>query len=440
MTMSKSLLLQNQAKERIPGMTQLLSKRPDMFSLGVWPGYFSKAKGANVWDLDGREYLDMSIAGIGACVLGYADDEVDDAVIRSIRNGIASSLNCPEEVTLAERLCSLHPWADMVRYTRSGGEAMSVAVRLARAATGREVVAFCGYHGWMDWYLAANLAEDSALDGHLIPGLAPAGVPRGLSGTAFPFRYNQLGELEELNTKYAGKLAAIVMEPIRSEPPSPGFIESVRKIADQSRAVLIIDEISAGLRYCTGGAHMALHKGVTPDMAVFSKALGNGYAMAAVIGTRSVMEAAQKTFISSTNWTERVGPTAALATLDKHERTNASGQFLRQGAHIQKVWQELGAKHGFAIHVGGMEAMGHFSFDDPDFLSYKAYFVQLMLERGILASNLCYLMLAHTDRDVDKYLTACNEAFALLADARDKGDIKARLQGKPATSGFKRLA
>ena len=438
--MSKSLSLQNQAKDRIPGMTQLLSKRPDMFSLGAWPGYFSKAKGAQVWDLDGRKYLDMSIAGIGACVLGYADDDVDDAVIRSIRNGVASSLNCPEEVELAEQLCSLHPWADMVRYTRSGGEAMSVAVRLARAATGRDVVAFCGYHGWMDWYLAANLAEDSALDGHLIPGLAPAGVPRGLSGTAFPFRYNHLGELEDLNTKFADKLAAIVMEPIRSEPPLPGFIDGVRKIADQSGAVLIMDEISAGLRYCTGGAHMVLHNGVTPDMAVFSKALGNGYAIAAVIGKRPVMGAAQRTFISSTNWTERVGPTAALATLEKHKREKASEQFLRHGSRIQQGWQKIGTGYGFAMHVGGMEAMSHFSFEDPDFLSYKAYFVQLMLERGILASNLCYLMLAHTDKDIDKYLTACDEAFALLAEARNKGDIKDRLQGKPAASGFKRLA
>lgn len=306
--MNASQSLQHKAFSRIPGMTQLLSKRPDMFSLGAWPCYYSKAKGAHVWDLDGKEYLDMSIAGIGACVLGYADDEVDDAVVSTIRNGVASSLNCPEEVELAEILCTLHPWADQVRYVRSGGEAMSVAVRIARAHTERDVVAFCGYHGWTDWYLAANLAEDSALDGHLLPGLAPAGVPRGLAGTTLPFRYNHLEDLEAIATKVSGKLAAIVMEPIRSELPQPGFIEGVRKIADKCGAVLVMDEISAGLRYCTGGAHLVLHS-VQPDIAVFSKALANGYAMAAVIGRKGVMEAAQKTFISSTNWTERVGPT-----------------------------------------------------------------------------------------------------------------------------------
>ena len=437
--MTQSSRLQEQAKRLIPGMTQLLSKRPDMFSLGLWPTYYSKAKGARVWDMDGNEYLDMSIGGIGACVLGYADDEIDDAVVAAVRNGVASSLNCQEEVALAELLCDLHPWADMARFARSGGEAMSLAVRLARAYTGRDTVAFCGYHGWMDWYLAANLAEDSALDGHLLPGLAPAGVPRGLAGTALPFTYNCPDELEEIVSRNGQKIAAIVMEPIRSEKPEPGFIEKVRAIADQTGAVLIMDEISAGLRYCTGGAHMALHT-VKPDMAVFSKALGNGYAMAAVIGRKFVMDAAQKTFISSTNWTERIGPTAAIATLRKHAREKAEGQFIRQGKKIMQAWEHLGEKHGFAVHVGGMEAMGHFSFDIEDFLSYKAYFIQLMLEQGILASNLCYLMLAHTDNDVERYLTACDSAFAKLAEARDKGDVVSRLKGKAAASGFKRLA
>lgn len=438
--MNISQAIQERARTRIPGMTQLLSKRPDMFSLGIWPGYYKKAKGSRVWDLDGREYLDMSIAGIGACVLGYADEEVDEAVVRAIRDGVASSLNCPEEVELAELLCELHPWAKQVRFFRSGGEAMAMATRIARAHTGRDVVAFCGYHGCHDWYLAANLAEDDALDGHLLPGLAPAGVPRGLAGTALPFQYNHLEELEAIVSRCGERLAAIVMEPIRSELPLPGFIAGVRKFANQSGAVLIMDEISAGLRYCTGGAHLVLHDGIQPDMAVFSKALGNGYAMAAVIGRKEIMEAAQKTFISSTNWTERVGPTAAIATLKKHARENAAEQFIRHGRQIIKTWGDMGCKYGFDIHAGGMEAMGHFSFEMPDFLSYKAYFVQLMLEQGILASNMCYLMLSHTDQDVQQYLFACDKAFAKMAEAREKGDIDSRLAGRSAVSGFKRIA
>lgn len=437
--MSQSIQLQAQGRKRIPGMTQLLSKRPDMFSLGVWPGYYSKAKGTKVWDLDGREYLDMSIGGIGACVLGYADDEVDEAVMRAIRDGVACSLNCPEEVELANFLCEIHPWADMVRYARGGGEALSMAVRIARAHTGRDVVAFCGYHGWSDWYLAANLAEDSALDGHLIPGLDPAGVPRGLQGTCYPFRYNHLDELQAIVAKHGKQLAAIVMEPVRSEMPVPGFIESVRQMADDTGAVLIMDEVSAGFRYCLGGAHLALHN-VQPDMAVFSKALGNGYAIAAVIGKASVMQAAQKTFISSTNWTERVGPTAALACMKAYAKRKPYEKFARLGQRIKKAWVDMGTAHGFVTHAEGMEAMPHFAFDEPDFLALKAYFVQCMLEEDILASNLCYLMDAHTDADVDRYLAACNQAFSKLAEAKKAGDVLARLKGAPAVSGFKRLA
>ena len=437
--MSQSAQLQALGRKRIPGMTQLLSKRPDMFSLGVWPGYYSKAKGSTVWDVDGKEYLDMSIGGIGACVLGYADDEVDEAVIRSIRNGVACSLNCPEEVELAEMLCQAHPWAEMVRYARGGGEALSIAVRIARAKTGRDMVACCGYHGWTDWYLAANLAEDSALDGHLIPGLAPSGVPRGLQGTTYTFRYNHPEELQAIIEQHGKSLAAIVMEPLRTEMPAPGFIESVRQMADDAGAVLIMDEVSAGFRYCLGGAHMVLHK-VQPDMAVFSKALGNGYAISAVIGRASVMQSAQQTFISSTNWTERVGPTAAAACMKAYAKREPFKKFTAFGTRIKKAWVEIGTRHGFETHAGGMDAMPHFSFKEPDFLMYKAYFVQCMLEEGILATNMCYLMDAHSEADVDRYLSACDSSVANHADAKKSGDIASRLIGAPSVSGFKRLA
>ena len=239
-SIGKSLEMQERAKKIIPGMTQLLSKRPDMFSLGVWPGYYSKAKGVEVWDLDGNRYIDMSISGIGANILGYADPDVDAAVIEAIRKGVSSSLNCKEEVELAELLCELHPWADMVRFSRTGGEAMVIAIRIARAFTGRDKIAFCGYHGWHDWYLSANLGTENALGEHLLPGLNPKGVPESLKGTAFPFRYNQLEELEAIITKSGKELAAIVMEPIRNEELKEGFFENVRSLADSTGAVLLI--------------------------------------------------------------------------------------------------------------------------------------------------------------------------------------------------------
>src|ERR1700747_3106684 len=211
----------------IPGGTQLLSKRPSMFLPDQWPSYFSKAKGVKVTDLDGKTYIDMSMMGIGACVLGYADPDVDCAAKAAIDAGVASTLNAPEELVLADLLLELHPWAQMVRYARGGGEAMSIAVRIARARTRRDKVAFCGYHGWCDWYLAANLAEDAALDAHLLPGLEPRGVPRGLQGTALPFHYNRIEELRAIADANRKDLAAIVMEPQRSQEPAPGFLENV---------------------------------------------------------------------------------------------------------------------------------------------------------------------------------------------------------------------
>lgn len=433
----KSFAMQERAKRRIPGLSQLLSKRPDMFSYGVWPGYFSRAKGAEVWDLDGNCYLDMSIAGIGANVLGYADPDVDAKVTAAVQSGTSCSLNCPEEVELADVLCELHPWAEMARFARTGGESMAVAVRIARASTGRDLVAFCGYHGWHDWYLAANVGTENALGEHLIPGLSPNGVPKALAGTAVPFRFNQLDELQEIVRTRGSELAAIVLEPMRNFVPTEEFIRGVRALADETGAVLMLDEISAGFRMTTGGAHLRF--GYQPDIAVFSKALGNGYPIAAVIGKGAIMEAAQSTFISSTYWTERIGPVAALATIEKHGRLNVAAHLQKTGEAVQAGWRRIAEKHSLQIHVGGMPQLGHFTFEDPQAASLKAYFIQLMLEQGILASNLFYAMHAHTTEHVERYLAAADGAFAQLAEARAQDRLSAVLAGKPATVGFKRV-
>ncbi|MFH1686492.1 MAG: aminotransferase class III-fold pyridoxal phosphate-dependent enzyme [bacterium] len=434
----RSLELQDRGKKIIPGLTQLLSKRPDQFAPDVWPAYYSRAEGAYVWDLDGNRYLDMSIGGIGATVLGYADPDVDDAVRGAISRGVACSLNCPEEIELAELLCELHPWAEMVRLARTGGEATTMAVRIARAATGRDKVAICGYHGWHDWYLAANLADDRTLDGHLLPGLRPAGVPRALKGTARAFAYNRLDQLQQIVSEIGSELAAIVMEPIRSAEPQNGFLQEVRRIASRTRAVLIFDEISAGFRLTTGGAHLVL--GVEPDVAVFSKAIANGYAMAAVIGRRAVMEAAQDSFISSTMWTESIGPSAALATIYKFRRLNVADHLVSLGRRVQQGWTEAAERNGLAIDVGGMRPMSHFVFEDDLRQSMKAYLVQLMLQRGYLASNAFYAMYAHTHQDVEQYLQAVDVCFAEVQLARRTGNLDRKMVGQPAAAGFGRLA
>ena len=395
----KTLKAARHARQRIPGWTQILSKRPDQFSSGIWPGYFSRAKGVEVWDLDGNCYVDMSIGGIGATVLGYADPDVDAAVKEVIDMGVSSSLNSVEEIELADLLCEIHPWAQKVRFARTGGEAMAVAVRIARAHTGRDKIAFCGYHGWHDWYLAANLADDDALEDHLLPGLSPCGVPKGLAGTALPFRYNRIEELEKIVVDCRGELAAIVVEPIRNNPPREGFFDRIRALADETGAVFVVDEISAGFRLCSGGAHLTLD--IHPDVAVFSKAMGNGYAIAAIIGHPDVMDAAQKTFISSTNWSERVGFAAGLATIRKHRRLNAADHLIAIGREVQTGWKQLADKHSLLLEISGIDPMGHFTFITDAPQTAKAFFVQEMLRRGYLASNLFYAMFAHTSEHVE---------------------------------------
>jgi len=437
MDIQKSIKLQERAKTRIPGMTQLLSKRPDMFAPGVWPGYYSKAKGVEIWDLDGNRYIDMSIAGIGANILGYADEDVDTAVHEAINAGASSSLNCPEEIELADLLCTIHPWAEKVRYARSGGESMAIAVRIARAFTGKDKVAFCGYHGWHDWYLSANLGTENALGEHLMPGLSPCGVPKGLTGTAFPFRYNRIEELQTIVAKHKNDLAAIIMEPIRSERPESGFLENVRNLASETGAVFIMDEISAGFRMNSGGSHLKF--GVFPDIAVFSKALGNGYPIAAIIGKEEVMDAAQNTFISSTMWTERTGLAAALATINKHRSVDAGKHLMQIGTQIQDGWRGSASKNGLNIHIGGIAPLGHFSFQYDNALAMKALFVQLMLERGFLASTLFYAMYVHQDCHVKEYLRAVDETFSIISTANEAGNVEKLLKGLPSSTGFSRL-
>jgi glutamate-1-semialdehyde 2,1-aminomutase len=429
--------LYKKAKKRIPGGTQLLSKRPEMFLPEQWPAYYSQAKGVEVWDLDGNRYVDMSINGVGACILGAGDADVDNAVREAINRGSMSTLNVPEEVYLAELLCELHPWAEMVRYARGGGEAMAVAVRIARAHTGRDKVAFCGYHGWHDWYLAANLSEEAALDGHLLPGLAPAGVPRGLYSTAIPFRYNRLDELKAIVGRNPGEIAAVIMEPLRDSDPEPGFLEGVREIATETGAVLVIDEVSAGLRLNTGGAHLLFN--LEPDVAVFAKAISNGYPMAAIIGKGSVMDTVQSTFISSTYWTDRIGPTAALATISKHRECAAATHLIRIGKKVQEGWLDTARKAGLSVNVGGMYPMSHFVIEHEDSQVAHTLFTQIMLEKGFLASRGFYATYAHKDEHVEAYLEAVRDAFDIIHEALEAKTLMSLLKGPVAHTGFKRL-
>jgi len=427
--------LWKRAKRVIPGGNMLLSKRAEMFLPEQWPAYFSKAKGCRVWDLDGKEYIDMSIMGIGTNILGYGHPEVDEAVHQVVNKGNMSTLNCPEEVYLAEKLIELHPWADMARFARSGGEANAIAIRIARAASGKDKVAICGYHGWHDWYLSANLGDDKSLDGHLLPGLEPQGVPRNLRGTVFPFTYNNFSQLEELVK--TDDIGVIKMEVMRNQGPQDNFLQKVRKLATDRGIVLIFDECTSGFRETYGGLH--LKYGVNPDMAMFGKSLGNGYAITAVIGKREVMEAAQRSFISSTFWTERIGPTAALKTLEVMKKEKSWEQITETGGMIRKGWQSLADKYGLEIEQWGIPALAGFTFKGPHALGYKTLITQEMLKKGYLAGNSVYSCIKHKPTLLQKFFSGLDQVFSLIKQCEEGCDIKTMLDGPICHSGFKRL-
>jgi glutamate-1-semialdehyde 2,1-aminomutase len=427
--------LWKRAKQVIPGGNMLLSKRAEMFLPEQWPAYFSKAKGCKVWDLDGNEYIDMCIMGIGTNILGYGHSEVDAAVQQAVSAGNMSTFNCPEEVYLAEKLIELHPWAHMARLARSGGEANAIAIRIARAATGKDKVAICGYHGWHDWYLSVNLGDDAGLDGHLLPGLGPNGVPRNLKGTVFPFNYNNYAELEALvNTQDIG---VIKMEVVRNMGPEDNFLHKVRKLATDRGIVLIFDECTSGFRETFGGLHKKY--GVEPDMAMFGKALGNGYGITATIGKREVMEAAQTTFISSTFWTERIGPTAALKTLEVMGRIKSWDTVTQTGLSIRQGWQNLADKYGLKINHWGLAALTGFTFQSDNALAYKTFITQEMLAKSFLASNTVYVCIDHTPEVIAGYFEALDPIFAIIKQCEEGRDVMSLLKGPVCHGVFKRL-
>ena len=436
MNTEKGQQLYRRAKEIIPGGTQLLSKRPELYAPGLWPPYAADAQGCRIRDLDGNEFIDISTMGIGTCILGYADTAVNRAVEEAVHRGSMCSLNFAEEVELAELLVELHPWAEMVRFARTGGEVLAVAVRIARAATRRDRVAFCGYHGWNDWYLASNLGADDALDGHLLPGLDPLGVPRGLRETAIPFHYNDIDAFRNLLDTYSD-IGTVIMEPVRYAEPEAGFLEDIRELTRRRGIVLIFDEVTAGWRHTVGGSG-ALY-GIEPDMAVYAKAMGNGYPCAAVVGRGTVMDAAQSSFISSTYWTERVGFAAAVATLKEFRDRHVPEVLRAAGSRIQAVWRSVSEETGLPVVIEGRPALTHFTFSHPQAAVLATLLTQKLLERGYLGTTACYVSCAHTPEVIDGYGSALREVFAELRTAAESSDPSAYLQGPAALKGFTRL-
>jgi len=428
--------LYKKAKTLIPGGTMLLSKRPEMFLPEHWPSYFSKAKGCRIWDLDGKELIDMTIMGIGTNTLGYGNEAVDAAVMETVKNGNMSTLSCPEEVYLAEKLIELNPWAEMVRFARSGGEANSIAIRIARAASGKDKVAICGYHGWHDWYLSANHNDEDKLSKHLLPGLSPNGVPKNLKNSVYPFNYNNFEEL--LTIVKNNDIGVIKMEVVRNFGPEDNFLHKVRELATRNNIVLIFDECTSGFRETFGGIYQKYK--VEPDMVMYGKTIGNGYALTAVVGKRSVMEAAQSTFISSTFWTERIGPVAALETLNEMERVKSWEVITENGKKMQEGWKNLASLHNLKITLAGIPALSTYTFNSKEALSYKTLISQEMLKKGILASTNFYASTAHTNDEFEIYFNVLDEIFKKISKC-EVGEIQIEdlIKGPICHSGFKRL-
>ena len=427
--------LWQRAKKVIPGGNMLLSKRSEMHLPDNWPSYFSKTSGCSVWDLDGKHYYDYHLMGVGTNLLGYSHPEVDAAVMQVIKDGNMSTLNAPEEVLLAEKLVELDPWAGMVRFARSGGEANAVAIRIARAASGRDGVAVCGYHGWHDWYLSANLSDDDKLAGHLLPGLSTAGVPNSLKGNVHPFNYNDFSHLSQLVAE--NDIGVIKMEVIRNVEPSDDFLQRVRKLASDKNIVLIFDECTSGFRECFGGLHKKYH--VYPDIAVYGKTLGNGYAVSAVVGREEIMQSAQSTFISSTFWTERLGSVAALKALEVMEQVRPWETAIEIGLSVQQIWKDTAEANGLKISVSGLPALSSYSFQYADNLAYKTLITQEFLKRGYLAGTILYASYAHDIKKFGEYTTILNDVYKLIADCEDGQSVNDLLDGPICHAGFKRL-
>ncbi len=408
--MKKGQNLYISAKKIILGGNMLLSKRPEMFLPELWPAYFLKAQGINVWDLNKIKYTDM-ICAVGQSILGYSNKKLNSKIIKIIKMGNMTTLNCPEEVELTKKLLSLHPWAQMAKYARSGGEANAMAIRIARAASKKDNVAICGYHGWHDWYLSVNLKGKNKLSKHLLKGLEPAGVPKSLENTVHPFTY---GNYEELFKIVKNKnIGTIKMEVSRGNLPDVSFLKKVRRLATKKKIILIFDECTSGFRQCLGGLHMKYK--IYPDIAMFGKALGNGFAITSVIGKKAIMQKAGNSFISSTFWTERIGFAAGVETLKLMNDKKSWRKIVESGKYFNLKIKNLSLKYDLSIKISGIESITSFNFISKNNIAYKTFITQEMLKKKYLASNQIFLTILHTKKIIDKYMDNLDPIFKKIS-------------------------
>ncbi len=433
--MNKGQKLLKKAIKIIPGGNQLLSKRSEMFLPGVWPAYYKKAKGCKVWDLNGKMYYDFAGMGVTSCVLGYSNDDLNKSLIKGLKDGSMCTLNATEEVDLANELLRIHKWSGMAKFCKSGGEACMVAIRIARAYTKKDNIAFCGYHGWHDWYLATNMSNKKNLDKQLLPGLKTKGVSNTFKNTIKPFMYNDIDSLKKIFKKKNNNIGIIIMEPTRGVKPKNNFLKQVKSIAKKNSAILIFDEITSGFKDNYGGIHLKFK--VNPDMAIFGKSIGNGYPISAIIGKKKIMEVAQDTFISSTMWTDRLGFIAANETLKKLKKNKIHKVISSYGNIIKNGWIKNATKHKIDISVSGLDTILYLKFNYKNNAEIVTFFTQEMLKRGYLAGSQVATSSAYNKNIINKYLKEVDQVFGKIRFFLEKG--KFPLKGEIKHSTFKRL-
>jgi glutamate-1-semialdehyde aminotransferase len=431
--------LYRRAGERIAGKTHLFGRRAELGAFGVSPIYSAEQKDGRIRDVDGYEYVDFNM-GAGAVFLGHAYEPVVKAVQAQAARGTGLTINHPLELEAADLLHELVPCAEMVRFCKGGGEADMIAVRIARAATGRSKVLFSGYHGWHDWYIAANLASEQTLSAHLLPGIEPLGVPVELRGTTIPFEYNQLASLSAALDAHRGEVACVILEAARSFQPAAGFLEGVRDLAHRHGALLIFDEVVTGFRLARGGAQE--YFGVTPDIATFAKCISNGFALGAVAGRREVMQVAIDSFISSVYWAEATGLAAGKATLEIYRDQDVCRCVWQFGARFVARCRKLIEETGVPIEIVGLPPFPSFAFtglaaERRD--EVVTLYMQETAKRGLVGGPVHFFCATHNERDLESALDAIGHAFLAVRRALDEGDVRKYLECPVRQSGFRRL-
>jgi glutamate-1-semialdehyde 2,1-aminomutase len=415
--MLKKDKLWKKALKFIPSGNNFLSKNPSRFKSRNWPIYFTKSKGCEIWDLENKKYTDFSFMGVGTNILGYSYSKVDKEVIKVVNNGNLTTLNCPEEVQLAEQLVKMHKWSDSVKFARTGAEANTIAVRLSRAFNKKNKIIVCGYHGWHDWYLSAKLSKKNFMDTHLFPNLKVNGVPTSLKGSTYSIKFNDIHSILKI-LKKDRDISSIIMEVERDKKPNLDYLKSVRKICDKNNICLIFDECTSGFRETYGGIHLKYK--IYPDIAMFGKAIGNGYALTAIIGKKKIMNESKNTFISSTFWSERIGYAAALATLKEMKRIQSWKKIKLKGQYIKKSLHKIAQKYDLDIKFFGLDSLIRFEILNLGNFDYAKFINEQMLKKNFLATQNIYVSIAHTKKKIDNYLKYIDYIFKKISHKKNK--------------------